>query len=73
MNRGYKVYRKEGKRIAKETLKKKGNVFKYYLRGLISYIGKITFIVSPITRLADVRAAKYARENIFIVKMENLL
>ena len=71
MDRGYKIYYKEGKRRAKETLKKKGNIFKYYLRGLISLIGKLTIIVSPICGLADVRAAKYAKDNNDIVIMKS--
>ena len=71
MDRGYKIYYKEGKRRAKETLKKKGNIFKFYLRGLISLIGKITIIVSPICGLADVRAAKYAKDNSDIVIMKS--
>ena len=71
MNRGYKIYYKEAKRIAKKTLKKKGNIFKFYLRGLLSLIGKLTIIVSPICGLADVRAAKYAKDNNDIVVMKS--
>lgn len=67
MNRGYKVYYKEGRIRAKETLKKKGNILKYYLRGLISFIGKITLIVSPVSALSDVRNAKYAKDHCDIV------
>ena len=71
MDRVYKIYYKEAKRRAKETLKNKGNIFKFYLRGLLSLIGKITIIVSPISGLADVRAAKYARDNSDIVVMKS--
>lgn len=71
MNRGYKVYYKEGRIRAKETLKKKGNILKYYLRGLISFIGKITLIVSPVCALSDVRNAKYAKEHCDIVLIKS--
>ncbi len=64
MNRGCVTYFKEGIKGAVNALKKdKKNYFKYYMFLIASALGSLFLITIPIFLLANIRMARYAKEN----------
>ena len=67
MNRGFKLYYREGLSLAFKTFRKKGNYIRYYLFWIVSLIGKFIPIASPAFFLATSRLARNVKVNQDIV------
>lgn len=61
MNRGFKKYYKEGYNNAKEALRKKGNLCRYYLYVFVSLLSYLFIFVKPVIDMAGVRLLKMIR------------
>ncbi len=61
MNRGFKKYYNEGYNNAKEALKKKGNLCRYYLYVFVSLLSYLFIFAKPVIDMAGVRLLKMIR------------
>lgn len=63
MNRGFKTYYKEGYKASKETLKKKGNLLRYNLFIIMSFLTYLVIIFKPVMDMAKTRLLKLVRND----------
>ncbi len=68
MNQGFKTYFGEGMQTSKRTLKKKGNLIKFYFLWIISFLGNLSIIFAPVVSLVKTRLAYRANlsEDIYV-------
>ena len=73
MNKGFKVYFKEGKINSKKTLKGKGNLLRYYVFLMLSVLSVICPILLPVLSMANYRLARQVKyeNNIEVCKLFN--
>lgn len=63
MNRGFKIYYKEGYNASKEALKKKGNLCRYYLYVLVNLLSCLMIFIKPVVDMAGIRLLKMIRSD----------